>query len=99
MKLHVIYSSTYTAKAWRESQWRYCSYSRCKCWVVFCTKVVRVKVEHSNHKGEKHHDENDHEFEDVFHSPSQRDLERTKTFIGWEYVCNTGEAEHHSYCI
>lgn len=26
-------------------------YSRCKCRVVLCTKVVRVKVEHPNHEG------------------------------------------------
>lgn len=74
-------------------------YSRCKRRVVFCTKVVRVKVEHSNHEGQEHHDEDDHELEDILHSPPQRDLQGAEAFVGWKNVSNAGEAEYHSYCI
>lgn len=74
-------------------------YSRCKRWVIFCTKIVRVKVEHSNHEGNKHHDEDDHEFEDILHGPSQRDLKGAKAFVRWKNVSNAGEAEYYSYCI
>lgn len=44
---------------------------RCEGFILFCTNVVGVEVEHSNHEGHKHHDEYDHELEDVFYCSSK----------------------------
>lgn len=68
-------------------------YSRCKCWVVLCTSVVGVQVEHSDHEGHKYHDKDDHELEDIFHSSSQGDLQGPEALIGWKDVGDPGEAE------
>lgn len=56
---------------------------RCEGFILFCTNVVRVEVEHSNHEGHKHHDEYDHELKDVFHCSSKWYLQRSKAFICW----------------
>lgn len=74
-------------------------YSRCKRWVVLCTSVVGVQVEHSDHEGHKHHDKNDHELEDIFHSPSQGDLQGPEALVGWQDVGDSREAEHHGYGV
>lgn len=74
-------------------------YSRRKRWVVLCTSVIGVQIEHPNHEGHKDHDENDHELEDIFHSSPQWDLQGPKTFVGWQDVRDSREAQHDSYCI
>lgn len=71
------------------------SYLRGKSSVNFGPKVVRVKYEHANHKGEKHHNEEDHELEDVLHGPAKRDLQGAKALIRGEDVGDPGEAEHN----
>lgn len=74
-------------------------YSRCKRWVVLCTSVVGIQIEHPNHEGHKYHDENDHELEDIFHGSPQGDLQGPKTLIGRQDVCDSRETQHDSYCI
>lgn len=80
-------------------QERALGYSRCKRWVVLRTSVVGVQIEHPNHEGHKYHDENDHELEDIFHSSPQGDLQRPKTLVGWQDVCDAREAQHDSYRV
>lgn len=74
-------------------------YSRCKRWVVLCTSVVGIQIEHPNHEGHKYHDKNDHKLEDIFHGSPQGDLQGPKTLIGRQDVCNSRKTQHDSYCI
>lgn len=74
-------------------------YLRGKSSIYFSPKVVRIKYEHANHKGKKHHNKEDHELEYVLYSPSKRDLQGAKALICREDVCNPREAEHNSYGI
>lgn len=78
------------------SGWNTLRYSRCKRGVVLCTSVVGVQVEHPDHEGHKHHDKDDHELEDVFHSSPQGDLQGPEALIGWQDIGNPGEAEYNS---
>lgn len=64
--------------------------------IILGSKVVRVQVEHANHEGHKHHDEDDHELEDVFDRTPQRDLQWAKAFVGGQDVGNARETQHHS---
>ena len=64
--------------------------------VVLGSKVVRVQVEHADHKGHKHHDEDDHELEDVFDRAAERDLQRAKALVGRQNVGDAWETEHYS---
>lgn len=61
-------------------------YSRGEGRVVLGPQVVRVQVEHADHEGHKHHDEDDHELEDVFDCPPQRDLQWAEALIGRQDV-------------
>lgn len=70
--------------------------SRGEGWIVLSSQVVRVQVEHANHEGHKHHDEDDHELEDIFNCAPQRDLQWAKAFIGWKNVGDAWETQHHS---
>lgn len=72
-----------------------CLYSRRKRVVLFSPQVIRVKVEHSDHEGQKDKDEDNHELEDVLHSSAQRYLQRSKALISWEDVCNSRKAQNH----
>lgn len=74
-------------------------YLRGKSRVYFGPKVVRIKYEHANHKGQKHHNEEDHELEYVLHSPSQGDLQGAEALVCREDVCDPREAEHDSYGV
>lgn len=70
------------------------SYLRGKSGIDFGPQVVRIEYEHANHKGKKHHNKEDHELEDILHSPAQRDLQGAEALIRREDVRNAGEAEH-----
>lgn len=63
--------------------------------IVLGSQVVGVQVEHANHEGHKHHDEDDHELEDVFDGAPQRDLQWAKAFVGGQDVGDAGETQHH----
>lgn len=64
--------------------------------IVLGSQVVWVQVEHANHEGHKHHDEDDHEFEDIFDCAPQWDLQWAEALVGWQDVGDAWEAQHHS---
>lgn len=72
------------------------SHSRGEGRVVLGSQVVGVEVEHADHERHKHHDEDDHELEDVLHRPAQGDLERAEALVGRQDVGDAGETQHHS---
>lgn len=73
--------------------------SRGKGVVLLCPQVVGVQIEHTNHECQEDQDEDDHELEDVFDSPPQRDLQWAKALIGWEDVSYAREAQHNCNCV
>lgn len=73
--------------------------SRGKSIVLLGAQIVGVEVKHADHKRQKHQEEDNHELEDVFDRPPQRDLKWTEALVGREDVSDTGEAQHHSHCV
>lgn len=62
--------------------------------VVLCSEVIWVQVEHADHEGHKHHDENNHKLEDVLDCAPQWNLQGSKALIGWQYVGDAREAQN-----
>lgn len=62
---------------------------------MLCSQVIGVEVEHSHHESHKHCHENHHEFKDVLHSSSQRDLQGSEALVGRENVRNARKAQHN----
>jgi len=67
--------------------------------VLLGAQVVGVEVEHADHEGQEHQDEDDHELHDVLHRAAQRDLQRAEALVGRQDVGDPGEAEHHRHCV
>lgn len=70
-------------------------YLRCECIILFSPQIIGIQVEHSDHEGQKDQNEDHHEFEDVFYSPSQRDLQWSEALIGWKDIRNSRETQNH----
>lgn len=45
------------------------SVSRSEGVILLGPQVIRVQVEHADHEGQKHEDEDDHKLKDVLHCP------------------------------
>lgn len=73
--------------------------SRRKGIVVLGSKVVGIQIKHSHHERHKNCYENHHELKDIFHCPSQGNLQRAKALIGRQDVCNARETQHNCNCI
>lgn len=71
-------------------------HSRGEGGVIFGPQIIRVQVEHADHKRHEDHDEDDHELEDVLDRTAQGDLERPEALVGREDVGDTREAQDHS---